>query len=50
MQLRPKSLSGLIFIGYGLIALPLLVAVVNAAWQMDRLARQSEELVQVAVR
>jgi len=49
MQLRPKSLSGLIFIGYGLIALPLLVAVVNAAWQMDRLARKSEALVQVGV-
>ena len=49
MQLRPKSLSGLIFIGYGLIALPLLVAVVNAAWQMDRLARKSEGLVRVGV-
>ena len=49
MTLRPRSLSGLIIIGYGLIALPLLLAVINASLQMHRLAKESEELVRVGV-
>jgi two-component system sensor histidine kinase GlrK len=42
---RPRSLNGLILLGFGLVALPLLVAVVWALVNLDRLAAQSEELV-----
>src|SRR5512137_1321617 len=50
MQLvRPKSLSGLLLIGFALVAIPLLVAVVNATVQMRRLTQQSEELVRHGV-
>ena len=42
---RPRSLNGLISIGLVLIALPLLLAIVRAAYQMDRLATESEHLV-----
>jgi two-component system sensor histidine kinase GlrK len=42
---RPKSLSGLLLIGFALVTLPLLFAVVNATVQMRRLAQQSEALV-----
>jgi two-component system sensor histidine kinase GlrK len=42
---RPKSLSGLLLIGFALVTVPLLVAVVNATVQMRRLAQQSETLV-----
>ena len=42
---RPKSLNGLILVGFGLVALPLLVAVVWALVNLDRLAEQSEQLV-----
>jgi two-component system, NtrC family, sensor histidine kinase GlrK len=42
---RPKSLSGLLLIGFALVAIPLLVAVVNATVQMRRLTQQSEALV-----
>jgi two-component system sensor histidine kinase GlrK len=42
---RPKSLSGLLLIGFALVTVPLLVAVVNATVQMRRLAQQSESLV-----
>ncbi len=41
----PKSLNGLILVGFGLVALPLLVAVVWALVSLDRLAEQSEQLV-----
>ena len=46
---RPKSLSGLLLIGFALVAIPLLVAVVNATVQMRRLTQQSEELVRHGV-
>src|SRR5690606_441562 len=42
---RPRSLNGLILVGFGLVALPLLVAVVWALVSLDRLAEQSEQLV-----
>jgi two-component system, NtrC family, sensor histidine kinase GlrK len=43
--LRPKSLSGLMLFGLAVIAVPLLVAIFNAALQMSRLAETSRELV-----
>jgi len=43
--LRPKSLSGLMLLGLAFIAVPLLVAIFNAALQMSRLAETSRELV-----
>jgi two-component system sensor histidine kinase GlrK len=42
---RPKSLSGLLLIGFALVAVPLLVAVVNATIQMRHLTQQSQTLV-----
>lgn len=42
---RPQSLNGLILVGFGLVGLPLLIAVVWALVNLDRLAEQSEELV-----
>ncbi|MEM8816611.1 MAG: HAMP domain-containing sensor histidine kinase [Pseudomonadota bacterium] len=46
---RPRSLNGLILVGFGLVALPLLVAVVWALLSLDRLAEQSERLVTTGV-
>lgn len=42
---RPRSLNGLILVGFVLVGLPLLVAVVWALVNLDRLAEQSETLV-----
>jgi two-component system sensor histidine kinase GlrK len=42
---RPKSLSGLMLIGFTIVAAPLLFAIVNAALQMNRMANRSEQLV-----
>jgi len=42
---KPRSLSGLMLLGLSLVAIPLLIAVVNAAVQIRRLASQSEALV-----
>ncbi len=42
---RPRSLNGLISIGLVLVALPLLFAVVRAAYQMNQLATETEQLV-----
>jgi len=42
---RPRSLNGLILVGFGLVAVPLLVAVLWALFNLDRLATQSEQLV-----
>lgn len=42
---RPRSLNGLILVGFSIVALPLLVAVVWALINLDRLAEQSEQLV-----
>ncbi len=42
---RPRSLNGLILVGFGLVAMPLLVAVIWALFSLDRVAEQSELLV-----
>ena len=42
---RPKSLNELILVGFGLVALPLLISVLWALSSLDHLATQSEELV-----
>ena len=46
---RPRSLNGLILVGFGLVGLPLLVAVIWALINLDRLAEQSEQLVYTGV-
>ena len=46
---RPQSLNGLILVGFGLVALPLLIAVIWALFNLDRLAAQSERLVVTGV-
>src|SRR5882757_4424395 len=42
---RPKSLSGLMLIGFTIVAAPLLFAIVNAAVQMNHLSVRSQQLV-----
>ncbi len=42
---RPRSLNGLILVGFGLVALPLLIAVIWALVILDRVAEKSEQLV-----
>lgn len=42
---RPRSLNGLLFMGFGLVTIPLLVAVLWALIQLERLADDSESLV-----
>ena len=42
---RPKSILGLVLIGFSLVALPLLVAVVRASFHVDKFAEQSQHLV-----
>ena len=46
---RPRSLNGLILVGFGFVALPLLVAVLGALFNLDRVAEQSELLVIIGV-
>ncbi len=46
---RPRTLTGLLILGFALVALPLIIAVVRAAFAMNQLARESETLVQVGV-
>lgn len=43
--LRPQSLSGLILLGFAIVALPLLLGMVSAAIEMRNLASASERLV-----
>jgi two-component system sensor histidine kinase GlrK len=43
--LRPKSLSGLMLFGLGLLALPLLVAIITAALQIRTLATSGQKIV-----
>src|SRR5580704_10438382 len=47
---RPKSLSGLMLIGFTIVAAPLLFAIVNAAVQINHLSTRSEQLVLHGVR
>ena len=42
---RPRSLNGLILVGFGLVAAPLLLAIIWALFNLDKLAEQSEQLV-----
>ena len=42
---RPQSLNGLLLAGFGIVALPLLLAVIWALVNLDRVAEQSERLV-----
>lgn len=46
---RPRSLNQLILVGFGLVALPLLIAVLWALFNLDRLAEQSETLVATGI-
>ena len=46
---RPRSLNGLILVGFGIVGIPLLVAVIWALINLDRLAAQSERLVSTGV-
>ncbi len=46
---RPRSLNGLILVGFGFVALPLLLAVIWALVNLDRVAEQSERLVSIGV-
>jgi two-component system, NtrC family, sensor histidine kinase GlrK len=46
---RPKSLTGLMLLGLALIAGPLLVAVVDAAIQINLLSKESQKLVREGV-
>jgi two-component system sensor histidine kinase GlrK len=46
---QPQSLNGLILVGFGLVALPLLIAIFWALFSLDRLAEQSEQLVVTGV-
>src|SRR5688572_17209757 len=46
---RPKSLTGLMLLGLALIAGPLLVAVVDASFQINRLSQTSQDLVREGV-
>ncbi len=46
---RPKSLNGLILVGFGFVALPLLIAVIWALFSLDKVAEQSEQLVAAGV-
>jgi two-component system sensor histidine kinase GlrK len=46
---RPRTLTGLLILGFALVALPLIIAVLRAALAMNQLARESETLVVVGV-
>lgn len=46
---RPASILRLILMGFGLVAVPLMVALVNAALAVDRMASRSQEAVHQAV-
>ena len=46
---RPRSLNGLILVGFSLVALPLLVAVIWALVNLDRLAQQSEDIINTGI-
>jgi len=47
--LRPRSLTGLMLIGFALVTIPLLIAVITAAAKVRRLADESTALVQSGV-
>lgn len=46
---RPRSLTDLMFIGFALVAIPLLFAVINSATKVRKLADESQALVRTGV-
>jgi len=46
---RPRSLSGLILVGFSIVVVPLLFGVLYALYNLDRLAEQSQRLVVTGV-
>lgn len=46
---RPRSLVGLMLVGFALVALPLVIAIVRAVLHVERLEQQSRELVEQGV-
>ncbi len=46
---RPRSLNGLILVGFGLVALPLLIAVLWALYNLDQVAEGANDLVDMGV-
>ena len=49
MRFYPRSFSKLLFVGFALIALPLMFALINNAISIDRLGNQSQNAVYQAV-
>ena len=49
MRFYPRSFSTLLFVGFALIALPLMVALINNAISIDQLGNQSQKAVYQAV-
>jgi two-component system sensor histidine kinase GlrK len=47
--LRPRSLTGLMLIGFALVSIPLLIAVITATAKVRRLADESTQLVHTSV-
>ena len=47
--LRPRSLTGLMLIGFALVSVPLLIAVITATAKVRRLADESTRLVHTSV-
>src|SRR5712671_1927676 len=47
--LRPRSLTGLMLLGFALVSVPLLIAVVTATAKVRRLADESTALVHIGV-
>ena len=49
MRFYPRSFSKLLFVGFALIALPLMFALINNAISIDQLGNQSQKAVHQAV-
>ena len=49
MRFYPRSFSKLLFVGFALVALPLMFALVNNAISIDQLGNQSQKAVYQAV-
>lgn len=49
MRFYPRSFSKLLFVGFALIALPLMIALINNAISIDQLGNQSQKAVYQAV-
>ncbi len=49
-KFRPKSIRQLILIGYALVTIPLMVALLHATWSLDQLVRQGQRALFATVR